>query len=769
MRLRRVRVEMASDFNSWKFRAALHVDHTKVSADYGAFSAVLRWTGAAGSLPSAMLQTGNAQAAKSAGADLRFTDANGNELPFDIVEFTQAAAVADARAEIWVQFPSLSSLVDTVFYMFWGNSAASGYASGDPFGRYNAFAGWNMVYHGNDTGSGNMTNSRASTWGMTNSGTAIVDGKIGKAREFTHADSTYMYISGGLAAGNPNYGTYLSIMFWAKFKEFTNQYQRMVDFGTNSPNDTFLCANDTNTSGSRIDLYNNGVVHSRIDAGIYSTSDWVHIIMTWNNAAATLDLYKNGAKVGSSTSASNWLRDAARAGCYLGRSYFNTTPTDVFDGYLDEIRIGNSVSSSVYASVAYNAQSSPETFIIYDSVVEKPVFPANWKYKCPLTQDHTKVGTGTQSNFPSVFVWTGSQATSNLPQVMFDADGSQPANSNGSDLRFTSDAAGTTQLPFEIVSFSTDNNPANARAEIWVKIPSVNSSTDTIIYVWWGKSDAVAYLPAEIYGQFSVWMSSYKGVYHGNGTGNLADSTLNNYPGVNSGTTTTDGKVGKARSCNGTSQYAAVSGNLGITNGDITEELWLNANNATLPGATEYAALFSHNDNSVMVDYRISQYKTGICVCRLKPGVTWNPTNETAISAGQWYHAALTYSGTTLTFYLNGAYQHSITTSGNGSSSYTTQTVIGRGASALAGFPGMLDEIRISNIARDANWILTDYNNQNEPQTFWGVGTVVIIPMVQVVIGNVWKTVTDVYVLISGFWKSVTARKILTGGLWKDF
>jgi hypothetical protein len=33
-----------------------------------------------------------------------------------------------------------------------------------------------------------------------------------------------------------------------------------------------------------------------------------------------------------------------------------------------------------------------------------------------------------------------------------------------------------------------------------------------------------------------------------------------------------------------------------------------------------------------------------------------------------------------------------------------------------------MDELRISNTGRTADWILTSYNNQNSPSTFYSVG-----------------------------------------------
>ena len=38
-------------------------------------------------------------------------------------------------------------------------------------------------------------------------------------------------------------------------------------------------------------------------------------------------------------------------------------------------------------------------------------------------------------------------------------------------------------------------------------------------------------------------------------------------------------------------------------------------------------------------------------------------------------------------------------------------------------FNGLIDEVRISNTARSPSWILTEYNNQNNPSTFYTIGS----------------------------------------------
>ena len=37
-------------------------------------------------------------------------------------------------------------------------------------------------------------------------------------------------------------------------------------------------------------------------------------------------------------------------------------------------------------------------------------------------------------------------------------------------------------------------------------------------------------------------------------------------------------------------------------------------------------------------------------------------------------------------------------------------------------FDGVIDEVRISNICRDEDWIITSYNNQSDPGTFFSIG-----------------------------------------------
>src|SRR5688572_27708978 len=62
------------------------------------------------------------------------------------------------------------------------------------------------------------------------------------------------------------------------------------------------------------------------------------------------------------------------------------------------------------------------------------------------------------------------------------ANGGRVANADGSDIRFTADAAGTQQLVRELEVY----NPANGRLVAWVSVPMLEAST--VIYMHYGNA-----------------------------------------------------------------------------------------------------------------------------------------------------------------------------------------------------------------------------------------------------------------------------------------
>jgi len=73
--------------------------------------------------------------------------------------------------------------------------------------------------------------------------------------------------------------------------------------------------------------------------------------------------------------------------------------------------------------------------------------------------------------------------------------------------------------------------------------------------------------------------------------------------------------------------------------------------------------------------------------------------------------------------YVNGTLSSSASQSFFNLDSLTRPYSIG-GHPAFSGynFNGIIDEARISNISRSADWIATEYNNQNGSSSFFSVG-----------------------------------------------
>ncbi len=98
------------------------------------------------------------------------------------------------------------------------------------------------------------------------------------------------------------------------------------------------------------------------------------------------------------------------------------------------------------------------------------------------------------------------------------------------------------------------------------------------------------------------------------------------------------------------------------------------------------------------------------------------------LSTETWYHVVGTYDGTTMSVYIDGSLDPNTETKIAPNLETTGKEFwIGHGDHAIEeawSFPwgGELDEVRVSDIARSASWIATEYNNQSAPSNFYILG-----------------------------------------------
>jgi hypothetical protein len=104
--------------------------------------------------------------------------------------------------------------------------------------------------------------------------------------------------------------------------------------------------------------------------------------------------------------------------------------------------------------------------------------------------------------------------------------------------------------------------------------------------------------------------------------------------------------------------------------------------------------------------------------------VSYDGTGSHTLSTGTFYYLAMVYSSTVgLVGYVNAAQDG--TAAANGPANTAAIAInIGRDPNAAAGYwNGVIDEARIASVARSADWITTEYNNQSAPGTFETLGT----------------------------------------------
>jgi len=280
-------------------------------------------------------------------------------------------------------------------------------------------------------------------------------------------------------------------------------------------------------------------------------------------------------------------------------------------------------------------------------------------------------------------------------------------------VRVYADSAKTTEWAREIVSLT----------EMHVKVPSLTSSTE--IFVDWDGVRA-DYAVTDTFGRNAVWTGD-RAVYHLN---NVNDSTSNAYNLTNNGTAVfnaakiSDGvDFGTAN----TTKSLEVTNDLGITGGNITLSGWVKLNTEI---STATYPLMIQGDSGTHVNYDIVYaLRNGnqqLIFNRQRQLISNNQIfHIVTLGTANWNYVALTYDGTTMRAYLNGVQVGTLTTSGNGGGAAIDRFILGadKGQSSIDEASTTQDETRVSSTVKTANWLLTEYNNQNDEATFWGTWT----------------------------------------------
>lgn len=323
----------------------------------------------------------------------------------------------------------------------------------------------------------------------------------------------------------------------------------------------------------------------------------------------------------------------------------------------------------------------------------------SWSYRKNITIDHTKVDDDF-INFPVLI---------SLPS---DDDLASKAQNNGSDIVFT-DYSGN-KLNHEIELF----NGSNGELVAWVNVTSLSSIMNTTLYVYYGNPSA-----NNQQNTTGAWDSHFTLVQHLNETsGTHCDSTTYDNDGTpkNGVNQTAVGKIDGADEFDDVDDYIIINDSVSLDLVNLTIESWFNDYGAEQGARGTWQGIVSKRTSAWTITTDPQNYWPPRLIMYI--GNKRIPSGAAAeITFNEWYHAALVINGSTARLYLNG--QNVVTD--------TSVTVISTNSDLYIGrnqwneddlFNGTIDEIRISNIARDGGWINTSYNNQNEPNTFYSIG-----------------------------------------------
>ena len=326
---------------------------------------------------------------------------------------------------------------------------------------------------------------------------------------------------------------------------------------------------------------------------------------------------------------------------------------------------------------------------------------------------------GTVTNFPVLISFTDNS----LRTV---ANGGRVQSASGYDIIFALPDCSTI-LPMQIEKYVASTGEYVA----WVKLPTLINPSNTIIYMFYGKTGVVTN-PSST----TVWDANYMGVWHFNNSVTDGTSNSRNLTDNSTANLTTGSKIGDCRRLANNPFVSSASGKYL----QLPNSLFSSVTNFTFEGwvyletvNTNWERIFDFGQNT----------NTNMFLC---PSINTNGVKRFAITTGgsgaeervssgtttgtaAWHHFAVTINATTNTgvLYYDGA--ANVTNTGGitlDPSSLVTDNSNYFGRSqygADQGLYGNFDEFRISNTTRSANWITTSYNNQNSPSTFYTVSS----------------------------------------------
>ena len=216
-------------------------------------------------------------------------------------------------------------------------------------------------------------------------------------------------------------------------------------------------------------------------AGVRKTNEWTHSVYVYDSENKHGYAYMNGVNRTNGTYTPDQAVTTIDVPLCLGNRDSNSAYA--FPGSFDELRLSSVARSADWIKATYDTVKN-ESFAYYE-------MDNDWeRYSHKFSITFPGAPAESLTDFP-VLIRLSSEITN--------FDYSHFAKENGGDLRF-SDENGN-MLDHEI-----DTWDENGVSTVWVKVPTLNSSTKITAYYGWGFAPAV--------NSKQVWSNGYVGVWH---------------------------------------------------------------------------------------------------------------------------------------------------------------------------------------------------------------------------------------------------------------
>ena len=635
------------------------------------------------------------------GFDLCFTDASGNLIPHEIDTWN-----TNGVSTVWVKVPSLAGTTTKI---------VARYGCAKPIVP-KVESVWDSDF--------------VAVWHMGEPKLPLADSS-NVSRDLTAADGAGLaYGVSGVAGGSVDFGAsggsrglfaddHANLDGHAKLTVEAWTYQK--DHATNAG-----ILSKRKAYGNQVSyyLYDNGStttfqVSSNGTTAVSCGVNLSPVASRWNHQAYTIDTttsannasgYLDGTHVNTATASVNGPVFSGTGELCIGN--MNSGNAANFPGRIDEVRISKCVRSADWIKASYDtvANASFATYAV-DGVVSTAAPEEQDANLVP--SDVVEYDTLDQSAFAKKMTvsFTGYSGTALtdfpvLVKLSTAIDGfsySDFQKEDGGDLRFA-DSNGT------LLSHEIDTWNESGVSTVWVKVPSLSASAT--ITACYGCANPPAVDPKD------VWDDGYVGVWH---LGEI-ELPMKESSGVSTDFASKNNTVlfGQGGAVGGAVDFSSgTSNNYLVANddpdldgfSDFTVEMW--TYQEAYRTDSNYAALIAKRDGAYNGEsFFAYQNNAGT----RNPVFAFNTNStgsaRTSLSAtarpevGEWTHNAFTRNAGNgaLAWYLDGA------TKGSGSAHkaaiYDGSTTLKLGGGGgQQSFPGKIDEVRISKVARSAAWV----------------------------------------------------------------